>query len=213
MSLRYFEYLFEKQQITIRDSSNQKSEVKIFVEGGLKITPSNPFLNSGESIELKALRGTGNYSWSSEKGTLSSSSGESVIYTAPQIPTEDKITLSDNSGSETVAIIIVDEADTKTLNLIEGWNLASLLVDKTSSINIFNNFKTIWTFENNRWMKNPETIKVGQGFWIKMNSENSITFEGDNYVTDLTNLNSGWNLLGTGKRLSNIKESFSFKEE
>ncbi len=218
------------QQIRIKDSSNQETLLNVFVEGGLKIIPSNPSLNVGETIKLKVVNGTGNYSWSVEKGSLNSFNGNSVIYTAPQFSTEDRVTLSDNNGVESYAIINIGEVDIKTLNLVKGWNLVSLLVDKTlaytsegffpsqgtEDINILGDFNMIWTFEGNKWNiyqkdeKSLFELKPQIGFWIKMNSENSITFEGENYATDLTNLKDGWNLLGTGKKLSNITESFTF---
>jgi|GEM_PF-4766432 len=153
-------------------------------------------------------------------------------YTAPNYSTEDKITLTDRAGAEVFATIRVGNADIKTLNLKSGWNLASLLVDKTLSyipegffpsqgvedIEILGDFFVIFIYIDGEWEvynKNEKKLfelKPQMGFWIKMNSENSITFEGDNYATNISSLSNGWHLLGTGKQLSNIQESFGFKK-
>ena len=51
-----------------------------------------------------------------------------------------------------------------------GWNL--LGVDKdTLLIDIkkqFKNPKTVWTYNDNRWQKNPSHIPENKGFWIKL---------------------------------------------
>jgi archaellum component FlaF (FlaF/FlaG flagellin family) len=90
------------------------------------------------------------------------------------------------------------------LSLSSDWNLVSLPVDTNATSSDFNAL-TIWKF-NSEWIKNPETIQSGEGFWVKKDTPETISFTGDSYTQDFSNIAQGWNLLGTGEPLSDATE-------
>lgn len=58
------------------------------------------------------------------------------------------------------------ETYTPNFNLNEGWHLigsGEYLEDIKESYNL----KECWKFENNKWIKNPDYIYQGDGFWVK----------------------------------------------
>ena len=79
----------------------------------LSINPYFTRVEPGEQVHFEASGGSGNYQWQVVNGSLSSSQGDSVIYTAPQCPSggcEDFVTVSDNtSGNSETAEIKIDK--------------------------------------------------------------------------------------------------------
>jgi len=99
------------------------------------------------------------------------------------------------------------------INLKKGWNLISNPITKPiKPKDIFSNYSAIYLFINNQWIDNDkiDTIEPNLGFWINSNIDTTITFNGENYTTDFTIVKSGWNLLGTGKRIDNPMQSGNF---
>jgi len=72
-------------KINVFDAANNQISATIFVTNSLKITPQIAVLSPGESTEIRPITGTPPYQFTATIGNLSStsSSGESVIYTAP----------------------------------------------------------------------------------------------------------------------------------
>ncbi len=79
----------------------------------LSISPDITRVEPGEQVHFEASGASGNYQWQVVNGSLSSSQGDSVIYTAPQCPSggcEDFVTVSDNaSGKSKTAEIKIDK--------------------------------------------------------------------------------------------------------
>ena len=103
------------------------------------------------------------------------------------------------------------------LSISKGWNLISLPVDTNISYSELNStFKTaisVWTYKNG-WraygagdfqnllneaaIPKINSIKKGVGFWVNSDKNATLTFSGDDYNVSVSNLTSGWHLLGTG---------------
>ena len=98
------------------------------------------------------------------------------------------------------------------LKIKKGWNLLSLPINQ--SIETTNlNAELIYTYDNDNWIKNPKILNYNNGFWLKSSINQNIKLDdnGDEYRTDFSQLTQGWNLVGTGIDLYNIKDSYKFK--
>lgn len=102
----------------------------------------------------------------------------------------------------------------KVLSLQAGWNLVALPVDinisRSEYAHYFNGYEQIYTFsQEGGWLKDPQMIHAGEGFWIKMSAAGSYTFSGESYsiVEKISALPDGWHLLGTGR--SSVIAGFS----
>ena len=109
---------------------------------------------------------------------------------------------NDSYLSDNIKVLVTGGTTTSTvsLNIKSGWNLVALPTNENISTSKFENYKSIWTFENNTWA-NPTTLNYGLGFWINSNIDKSYEFSGSSYSPNLNSL-SGWNLLGTGENIS-----------
>lgn len=100
------------------------------------------------------------------------------------------------------------------LEIKKGWNLLAVPIEKSIELSQMGEFNQIWVYENG-WIKEPSTIKYGVGFWLKSDNSYSITFEGNSYEVDFSNLRDGWNLLGAGVDLNlgefNFEKSLSYE--
>ncbi len=98
-------------------------------------------------------------------------------------------------------------SEDKTLTLEDRWNLISVPTDTTVSSDYFNSDKVL-TY-NKTWNYNPTTITKGEGIWIKSTTKQNISFSGDSYKQNFSDLVEGWSLLGTGEDiiLSDIFDS------
>jgi uncharacterized protein YkwD len=109
------------------------------------------------------------------------------------------------------------------LSYQKGWNLKSLPVDKEINITSFKKIIIIWCYKDAKWFANSSyknikdlikdlkiesltIVKPGEGFWIYSDENTSLELNGSNYnITDEVNiseLNNGWHLLGTGENIS-----------
>lgn len=123
-----------------------------------------------------------------------------------------------NSSDENLTPILQNEQNVTVTN---GWNLISLPVDENISYDELNStFKSaelIWKYKDGwrgygkGYLQNLidsadipriEMIKKGEGFWVKSDGNDTITFNGDDYNISVANLNSGWHLLGVGKDIN-----------
>ena len=59
-----------------------------------------------------------------------------------------------------------DAYEPMIVDLDTGWSLIGTGTDLTN-FKSNNSLEALWTFQNNKWASNPETIYAGQGFWIK----------------------------------------------
>jgi hypothetical protein len=87
------------------------------------------------------------------------------------------------------------------INLSSGWNLFSLPVKPTSSLD--SDCKTIgaiWHYSGDKYNKIKDIFiegKVGWGYWIKVKEDCYIKASGNNItVDDFETLNAGWNQIG-----------------
>lgn len=106
----------------------------------------------------------------------------------------------------------------KILKIKAGWNLVSLpTISNLNGNNIkikFGDVISVWRY-NNGWfayssdsaletklinssdIKSMDSLSNGEGFWVHSVTDKNITFEDNgDYEINLTNLNSGWNLVG-----------------
>ncbi len=111
------------------------------------------------------------------------------------------------------------------LKLVSGWNLKGLPIDSIIGIEKFDNSNiiTVWKWVENSWriwspndnikqlvssygLETINELNSGDGFWInsKINLELEIGY-GEEYGVEKLQINSGWNLLGIGKKI-NVNE-------
>jgi hypothetical protein len=94
--------------VTITDSSGQQATATIqVIVPPLTISPSATAVDVSQTREFTAQGGDGHYNWTVVTGKLSSPTGESVTYTAPDSTGEDTLTVTDKSGQSVVAKIKV----------------------------------------------------------------------------------------------------------
>ncbi len=114
-----------------------------------------------------------------------------------------------NSDTQTfLSAIYTENTNSKYLHLFKGWSLISSPIN--SELNISNTFKTkdiAYKFKNNSWIKNPEILKPNEGMWINYDFNIYVHFDKNNninnsYEFNSTNLNRGWNLVGSGADIS-----------
>jgi len=98
-------------------------------------------------------------------------------------------------------IIVIQNLETN-LTISSGWNLISLPTENDLNLSNFSDYKVIWKYTNNSWIKNPKTISKGEGFWINSEIDKNYNFIGNSYKLDFSNLKNGWNLVGTGENIS-----------
>lgn len=112
-----------------------------------------------------------------------------------------------------------------SISIPSGWSIKALPVIVQNGVNVATSFNqpeisSIWKWEDSSWkIWSPDAtiqslissygitpislIKSGEGFWVNAKSSISIPFQsGDEYGLDNLNVSSGWNLLGSGKALS-----------
>jgi len=97
----------------------------------------------------------------------------------------------------------VSTCENGSITYASGWNLLSLPTDtKLTDTSKFGSFDAIFKFVNNQWELNPFSITSGEGFWLSTQSSGTFKQYGLTYEPTLSNLTSGWHLLGTGKAIS-----------
>ena len=107
------------------------------------------------------------------------------------------VQLSFPVGPPSAPVTNVQEALVK---LRTGWNLVSSPTNipfNTSDIKNVDN-ETLWTFSANNWTKNyGASIPPGQGFWVKVTKDETISFlKKRGYRISNLKINDGWNLIG-----------------
>ncbi|WP_146066888.1 hypothetical protein [Candidatus Venteria ishoeyi] len=86
-------------EVTVTDNTGKQSSGEIIVyQGELQISPQTLVLNRGQNAQLQALFGLPGYTWSSQRGSFQSNTGETVTYTAPEKGYRDLIRLVDATG-------------------------------------------------------------------------------------------------------------------
>lgn len=130
---------------------------------------------------------------------------DSNIYINLEIVADDGLVVAIEDVVTTLPPSVPDVQQTNivTLNINKGWNLLSIPVDiKSYDSKNFGEYKSIWSYINGNWNPNPTMLNSGIGFWINANESSKIEFQGDSYKPQLSNLTTGWNLVGTGENLN-----------
>ncbi len=115
------------------------------------------------------------------------------------VPPDNSIANQSESGTKGVEY---------TYSLGDGWNLiSSPYAENISFSSLSDQVEFVYVFRDGLWIKNPDTIYYGEGFWARTSNNISLAFfSTKTYKPDLENLNEGWNLLGSGEILENILE-------
>lgn len=119
---------------------------------------------------------------------------------------------SNSSISETNGITTLNTIyENSYLTIRYGWNLITTPIDK--ELNILDKFPyTTQSYKySDKWIKNPTTIKLNEGVWIKYSVYISEKIEGDSYEPLFNNLSDSWNLIGAGRDI-NLYELFQFTQ-
>ncbi len=128
--------------VTVKDKAGNNATVNITIIGtgdlGISVTPSAMALQVGQSRELTAKGGAGDYSWQAEQGTVAPNSGDKVSYTAPNQAGTDKITVTDKQGNSKVVTVYVTSAigemsiTPSSVNLAQGGKQTFVVNNATS---------------------------------------------------------------------------------
>lgn|GEM_PF-4612493 len=119
-------------------------------------------------------------------------------------------------------IIIIENASilssiyNKTQNYLyisKGWSLISSPINRELNISkTFYSSELNYKFNNNSWIKNPQSLKPNEGIWIKYSFDFNVYFDEYNttksYEFNSSILNSGWNLAGVGSDIDLRESSF-----
>lgn len=87
---------------------------------------------------------------------------------------------------------------TTTFNTSTGWNLVSvpLIVDDFRKSVLFPEAASMaYAFDNGYLLR--DTLKNGEGYWLKFNSAQEHSFTGQDLTSVTINLKQGWNLIGS----------------
>jgi len=106
------------------------------------------------------------------------------------------------SNFKTYAVLAKKKIESIALTLHRGWNLVSIPVDKEfTPEQLFQGFSASYTiYAWNPEVKEyyePETLKPGEGYWVYVTSDVSITVKGGALYQYPLNLRKGWNLIGS----------------
>ena len=96
--------------VTVKDTGTALTATAKIVVGicDLAVTPSITAVDINQTRDFTVTCGDGNYTWKAERGTLSSTKGATVTYTAPELAGEvDNVTISDDSGNSVNAEVRV----------------------------------------------------------------------------------------------------------
>jgi hypothetical protein len=100
----------------------------------------------------------------------------------------------------------------KEKELLQGWNVLSIPINFTmlSSNKYLGSHSVIWGFNGTtqRWLKNPEILYPGEGYYIKIVSgKSTVKFTGGMFTTDLGSVivkDRSWYFLGASEPVLNI---------
>ena len=138
---------------------------------------------------------------------------------------------SDLTGKATSSVYIANVVQsTCVLNLSSGWHLISIYCEATnmSISNILGvndtNYTSIHAYdptnEDDNWkayspnlpdwvIQDLDTISVDKGYWINLNENETIIFNGSLKYPRLVSLKDGWNLIGYPSNITKaVNESF-----
>jgi PKD repeat protein len=203
------------------DSAITMTDTSDFVNIGNSATPIQ-FITIGQGAFVETTCSSGSFivltSGTTEACSITFSGTNETFYIVYDTQAKRFKTATTESLLDTES-----ETSSNTLSLIQGWNLVSAPVqvsfqhissDTPPPIGVqgfssFGDYDTIWTYSSQGWAKNPSNITHGKGMWIKMISPKIIEFSGSSYSPSFGSLEKGWNLMGTGEVLNNIKTSQS----
>ena len=110
--------------------------------------------------------------------------------------------------------ITIDYPTNKSnMDLYKGWNLISnplsLPLEKDCAstsrcidMDKLGNPSVVWILKDNQWVKNPIGIESKYGIWVKVDTDNGLSFYGNRFTLDIDNIAVGvWHLLGNGNDL------------
>lgn len=103
---------------------------------------------------------------------------------------------------------------TTAISYNKGWNLVSIPRKETdqSFEDLYSNniISSIYSFEATYTTKSPgEKLSPGKGYWIKLDTDQKVVFEGSSLESLNLSLESGWNLIGGTMNTVNIKTEIS----
>jgi len=97
------------------------------------------------------------------------------------------------------------------LELKAGWNMVSIpyILENNSVENIFDDkVESVWSYDNDIWyVWTPglggtlTTIEPKKGYWVAVDEDKIITFEGTESINHTIPLHNGWNLIGPIKSI------------
>jgi len=108
-------------------------------------------------------------------------------------------------------------------DIYQGWNMLAMPV--YGELNTFDTFdinsSLIYTYDaiKSEWIKNPQTLKEGEGFWLRADNNRTAYLMGEGHIPDTIKLEAPidvnekrWFLLGTGQwqRIKWLKERDSY---
>ena len=82
-------------------------------------------------------------------------------------------------------------------NVYGGWNLVSIpiLVANMSKLFLFPTaISPVYAYDNGYYT--VDTLLNGEGYWVKFNSNETISLPGNFVTENLINVSSGWNMIG-----------------
>ena len=90
-------------------------------------------------------------------------------------------------------------AMTESIPVSAGWNLLSLPVkvqNGASSVLFPSSVSAAYIFRQSAGYVAEDTLRNGEGFWLKFPSAELVILEGDTVSADTTEVTTGWNIIG-----------------
>ncbi len=98
----------------------------------------------------------------------------------------------------------------------KGWHLISnptnVEVSKSKYSELFGNYKSMWSYQDGKWIDTPITLKPNDGVWVNMSSLRFANFNGDGYDFNSSNISDGWSMVGFGTDFYNLRYSNSYQK-
>ncbi|TAK67641.1 MAG: VCBS repeat-containing protein [Bacteroidetes bacterium] len=110
----------------------------------------------------------------------------------------DMLISSASFANDKPVLLFVEQAQTSTMTVREGWNIVSLPVFALDSIktNIFPSaVSSAFAFTEEGYQL-QDTLKRGIGYWLKFSSQQDVPLQGAELLTVNTTLMPGWNMVG-----------------
>jgi hypothetical protein len=156
------------------------------------------------NITVELTRNAGG-SWETIAASTPAAAGSYAWTVTGSTSTQCKVRISDTANPSLNDVTgglfaITPEAVTRTYNVIDGWNLASVplnVADYTTTTLYPTATSEAFRFDTSAGYVPVSVLSNGVGYWLKFDAPAAVSITGVPRDSDTVDVGAGWNLLGT----------------